>query len=140
MATVIVDGEEPPEVTEQELVSTEATEALAEAATEVAEIQANKEIECARIEAETERERIEANAEVQKEDSEEWRRNLEAQMASLEVKQAETQSILTQLTQAVELLTSPPQPEVDAAVEVTQESQEAPEPPVPTRNRKFHWI
>lgn len=136
MADVIVEAEPTAPVPEiiEPAVPVEATEAVAEAAVEVAQIEADKEVAIAEIQAETQQQAIETTSEVIAEDNEEWRRNIEARQATLEEQNREILSILQELRQPPPNLL-----ESQESLEVTQESQEAPEP-APPKKRPHHKL
>lgn len=139
MPTIIVDGEtnaseEVP--ASQEAVETEAVEAAAEAAVEIAQIEADARVAVEELAQETAIVAIEAS----QGEREEWQRNLEQQMVSLQTQQAEQSSTLSNLTEMVQALANHPQVEEVVSQEVTPENQEAPEPEQPKRKQKFRLI
>lgn len=141
MSTVVVTAPEGETVSEVVApVSEPATEAVAEAAVEIAEIEAGRDVAIAEIHAESERVQTEVIAEAVanegEEERDEWQRNIENRLNSQEETNREILSTLQALTERL----PPNQPEpVQDALEVTQESQGAPEP-APKPKARHHRL
>lgn len=128
-----------PAVEVSEVIADEVTDA----AVQIAQIEADRDVTLAIIEGESRVAAIEAHEET---GEDEWRRNIENQLA-------ETNRSLSEVTAALTSLIQPPSPQVEVnqaetppapeSVEVTQASPEqaaepAPEPP--KRPKKSRWI
>jgi hypothetical protein len=133
----IVEQPTNPEVapTASEVLATEQTEAIAEAAVEVAQIEADKEVAIAEIQAETVTSLQADNNDAQTSERDEWQRNIETRLTEQEATNREILSTL----QALREQPLPNPPERSESPEVMPESQEAPEPP-PKPKRPHHRL
>lgn len=126
---------------------TEQVETVTEAAVEIAQIEADRDVTIEAIRADARTAEAEAYAEARaSEDNDEWRRNIEANLAETNSRLAELAALLTPPL-STQPEPSPPMnnpesaeegpPAVEVEVEV-EAAQPAPEPP--KRARKSRWI
>lgn len=136
------EGVEAPEI--ETPVSTEAAEALAEAAVEIAEIEKDRDIELAEISAESRRESDEAfhEALVEAAPGHEELEECRTKISTLEAQVMEQQELITsiqaQLTAQAHPNPTLPESEVAPVEPESQPEEKAPEPP--KRVPKTQWI